>query len=152
MPNFASVMKDEIARLTRREMRPEIDALKKSAASHRADAAALRRRVQELERQLKSLTKVVERSQAPGKSQSVEVDTEAARANRFNAKGLAAVRARSGLSAADFGKLLDVSGQSVYAWEQGKTIPSRENIAAIAALRGLGKKALAARFSELVGS
>jgi DNA-binding transcriptional regulator YiaG len=56
------------------------------------------------------------------------------------AKGLKSHRARLGLSAADFGKLVGVSGKSVYAWESGSSAPRRAQLARIAAVRALGKR------------
>jgi transcriptional regulator with XRE-family HTH domain len=52
---------------------------------------------------------------------------------------------RLGLSAGDFGKLVGVSANSVYAWESGSTIPRREQLAKIAALRAVGKLEAAKR-------
>jgi DNA-binding transcriptional regulator YiaG len=42
------------------------------------------------------------------------------------------------------GKLLCVSAQSVYHWETGKTKPRASQLATIAAVRKLGKRAVAA--------
>jgi transcriptional regulator with XRE-family HTH domain len=47
---------------------------------------------------------------------------------------------RLGLSAADLARLLGVSMQSVYNWEHKKATPRKEQVAAIAALRSVGKK------------
>ena len=75
----------------------------------------------------------------------------AARADkfRFRASGMASNRKRLGLSAADFGLLVGASGQSVYAWEQGKARPRVRNLAAIAALRGVGKREVVERLAAL---
>lgn len=70
---------------------------------------------------------------------------------RFRAAGMASNRKRLGLSAADFGLLVGASGQSVYAWETGKSRPRAQNLAAIAALRGVGKKEVASRLAALKG-
>jgi polyhydroxyalkanoate synthesis regulator phasin len=53
MSNIASVLKDEISRLARKEIKRETSALKKSSTAYRSEIAALKRRVQELERQLR---------------------------------------------------------------------------------------------------
>ena len=53
MSNVASVLKEEIARVARKEIRRETSALKKSSTTHRSEIAALKRRVLELERQLR---------------------------------------------------------------------------------------------------
>ena len=68
---------------------------------------------------------------------------------RFRAAGMASNRKRLGLSAAEFGRLVGASGQSVYLWEQGKAKPRPQYLAAIAALRSAGKKEVAARLAEV---
>ena len=64
---------------------------------------------------------------------------------------MAANRKRLGLSAADFGLLVGATGQSIYAWETGKTKPRPQALAAIAALRGIGKREVEARLASLKG-
>jgi hypothetical protein len=49
MPNIATILKDEIARVARRAIRSEIDSLKKASTAHRSGIAALKRRAQLLE-------------------------------------------------------------------------------------------------------
>jgi len=62
---------------------------------------------------------------------------------------MASNRKRLGLSAADFALLVGATGQSVYAWEAGKAKPRGEMLKAIAALRHVGKREVAARLAEL---
>lgn len=59
---------------------------------------------------------------------------------RFSAKGLAAQRSRLGLSAAQMGLLLGVSGQSIYKWEAGKARPRASQLPAIVQLKKIGKR------------
>lgn len=133
MPNIATVLKEEITRLARKELRGVIATLKKSSAQYRSDIAALKRQVKELERQLgRANRKVSTKSDAPGGG-------ETTKAVRFGAKGFAAQRKRLGLSAAELGILLNCSAQSVYKWEQGKTRPRAGQMPAILALRRLSK-------------
>jgi DNA-binding XRE family transcriptional regulator len=54
--------------------------------------------------------------------------------------GLASHRKRLDLSAENLGKLLGVSGQTIYHWEAGKARPRASQMPAIAALRKLGKR------------
>ena len=68
---------------------------------------------------------------------------------RFSVKGLKSLRARLELSAADFGRLAGASGQSVYNWEAGKTVPAATQRATLASLRGLGKREAAKRLEAL---
>jgi predicted lysophospholipase L1 biosynthesis ABC-type transport system permease subunit len=53
MANIASVLKSEIARLARREIKAEITPLKKAASQYRSSIAALKRQIQDLEKQLR---------------------------------------------------------------------------------------------------
>lgn len=62
---------------------------------------------------------------------------------------MAANRKRLGLSAADFGLPVGTTGQSIYAWETGKAKPRPQNLAEIAALRGIGKTEVAAKLEAL---
>ncbi len=68
---------------------------------------------------------------------------------RFVSKGLKTLRARLGLSAADFGRLVGASGQSIYNWEAGKAVPRASQQTALAAIRGLGKREAAKRLDAL---
>ncbi len=143
MPNIASVFKDEIVRVARKEIRNELAALKKASAAYRAEIAALKRRAQDLEREVKGLARAL------GKAAPRAADEAPGKPTRFSAKGLASQRKRLALSAADCGLLVGASGQSVYNWEAGTARPRASHLAAIAALRKLGKKEANARLDQL---
>ena len=148
MPNIASVLKAEIVRLARKELRSEVDSIRKALAAARAEGAALKRRVSELERSLRQPARVAH-ARPPSPSPSPVEEADGADKFRFRASGMASNRKRLGLSAADFGLLVGASGQSVYAWEQGKARPRGKNLAAIAALRGVGKREVVERLGAL---
>jgi len=143
MPNIASILKDEIARVARKEVRGATAGLKKSAVAHRAEIAALKRRAQVLEQELRRLTK------ASAKLAPVVAEDDSSPPRRFSAKGLASQRKRLGLSAAECGLLVGASGQSVYNWESDKARPQAKHLSALAALKTLGKKEVAARLATL---
>lgn len=150
MPNIATVFKAEITRLARKELRENSENLKKSVAMQRAELASLKRQVQVLETTVKRLTKSAEAIMA--QTQVVVSTGEGGAAGlRFRAKGMAANRARLGLSAADFGLLVGTTGQSIYAWESGKAKPRPQALAAIAALRGIGKREVEEKLASLKG-
>ena len=146
MPNLAALLKTEIARVARKAVRVETLALKKAAATHRAEIAALKRRVKALEQALRQATRAggtrAPRDAEPDIAQASEV-------RRFSAKGFASHRRRLGLSAADVGRLLGTSGQTIYLWESGKARPRASHLAGIAALRTMGKREATARLAEL---
>jgi DNA-binding transcriptional regulator YiaG len=143
MSTFANQLKSEISRLAKKEVRAETQALKKAAAQYRSEIAALKRRVAGLEAQVKKIGKGATRSRV------VETGSkgEAGPALRFRVAGFAALRKKLGISAAEMGQLLGVSVQSVYHWETGKTKPCSGQLAAIAAVRKMGKRAVAERLA-----
>lgn len=143
MPNIASLLKNEISRVARKEVRGETLALKKAVSTYRSEIAALKRRTQALEQQLRRLGKVSAKL-APAAGNEVSAETR-----RFSAKGLVSQRRRLGLSAANCGLLVGASAQSVYNWEEDKVRPRAKHLSAIAALRSMGKKEAAARLEPL---
>lgn len=148
MPNIAVVLKDEIARIARKEVRAQTQDFKKASAQYRTHIAALRRRVDELERQLKRVGRTATRGSAPRAAEEKE-NEEGGTPRRFSATRFAAQRRKLGLSAADFAALLGVSGQSVYKWERGEARPRAKQLETIAALRGIGKREAQARLEKL---
>ena len=143
MPNVATVLKDEISRVARKEVRGETVPLKKAVSAYRTEIAALKRRAQSLEQALKRLNKV--HMTAP---RTAAVDEEPGKF-RFSAKSLASQRRRLGLSSVQCGLLLGASDQSIHNWEHGKTRPLARHLPAIAALRAMSKRDAADRLSLL---
>ncbi len=142
MPNIASVLKGEILRLARKEVRGETEGLKKASAQYRSDIAGLKRRVAALEKLLsRQEKKSVGKPASPG-------DGEANTRLRFSAKGLAKQRQRLGLSAAEAGALLGVSAQTIYNWEAGKSKPRQQQLTAIASFRTMGKRQAKAQLAS----
>ena len=144
MPNIATALKSEMSRIARREVRAETQSLKKQSGQHRGQIAALKRQVLGLEKQL--------RRQANGSqpTRPIQADEPERTGLRFRAKGFAAHRQRLGLSAAQAGALLGVSGQSIYHWESGKARPRASQLPAIAALRKLNKRQAAAALDQVM--
>ena len=140
MSNLSSVLKGEITRLARKEIKISVDPLRKSNAAYRREVAELKRQLESLQRELKARTKP---------SRDTKDGANRARTPRFTAIGLKALRARLGLSATDFGHLVGASGQSIYNWEAGKAVPRANQQAALAAVRGLGKREAAKRLESL---
>ena len=145
MSSFADQLKSEIARIARKEVRAETKVLKKANAQSRADIAALKRRLADMERALARLSKGA--GKVPRAKADADEGASAAQGLRFRVGGFSSLRKKLGLSAADMGKLIGVSAQSVYHWETGKSRPRASQLAAIAAVRKLGKREVAARLA-----
>lgn len=145
MPNIASILKEEISRLARKEVRTEIERLRKAGAQYRSDIAELKRRVAALEKQ-----SAQREGKAPQKAGS-PADNELTGRTRFSAKGFASQRQKLGLSAAEMGSLVGVSAQTIYNWEAEKSRPRQAQMATVAAMRGMGKRQAKARLEALAG-
>ena len=149
MANLATVLKSEITRIARRELRAETESLQKAAAHYRSEIAALKRKVAELERQVAKVGKSIVKATPDGAK--LDGNGSAEIKIRYSARSMAAQRKRLGLSAENMGKLFGVSGQTIYGWETGGSRPRNGQMAAIAAVRKLGKAEAAAIVESLSG-
>lgn len=132
MPNIAALLKGEITRIARREVRVETERLKQASTAYRAQVRDLRDQVAALKRQVAQLTK------ANGTAKPVASPIDASKA-RFSPAKLRRHRERLELSAAKFGQLFGVSAQTVYNWEAG-TRPGKDHLVMISQLRRLTKR------------
>lgn len=143
MPNIASVLKGEISRIARKEMKSGTSVLRKASAQYRREIAQLKRQVSSLLRKVSLMEKRVLK----------EIPTQAAEAEtkkyRFSPKGLLAQRKRLGLSAESFAKLVGVSSLTIYSWEKGSSRPRKTLLPVLASIRTIGKKEAQARLEQM---
>jgi DNA-binding transcriptional regulator YiaG len=136
MPNVNAVLAQEINRLSKRVVNINTKVTKRLVTQHRRDIAALKRQVHSLTQRLASVEKTTSRAAA-----SLTVHPEVLEKGRFRAMGVKAHRRKLGLSAEDYGKLVGVSGLTIYNWESGKAKPrNKATVAKWLAVRGLGKR------------
>lgn len=143
MSNIAALLKQEISRLVRKELKSETESLKKASSRYRSEIAELKRRIASLEQQMKAAERQ-SRKQHPA-----TVPAEVESSVRFRADGLKKHRERLGLSAAALGSILEISPQTIYNWEAGKTRPSKEQVGKIAILRKMGKREVQDRLAVM---
>ncbi len=139
MPNIAVVLKEEIRRLAKKEVKAQVGSTKKAVVQYRSEIAKLKRSLGQQEREITLLKKKQGQPQAK----------EPLEAARFSARSVKAQRSRLGLSAADYGKLVGVSGLTIYNWEHEKARPRKAQLAALVAVRGIGKREAIMKLAEL---
>ena len=144
MPNIASVLKEEITRLVRKELKSETEAIKKASGRYRSEIAELKRRIAGLEQQVKA----AERQARKPVTQVAAVEEPSPNV-RFRADGLKKHRERLGISAPVLASILQVSPQTIYNWEAGTSRPNREMTERIAILRKMGKKEVQERLAAM---
>jgi DNA-binding transcriptional regulator YiaG len=142
---LAIALKDEIRRLARKEIKAQTGRTTRAVAQYRREIAQLKRQQRELERKLARI------QAQSSKTQSAPAAAELNGDARFSARSVKAQRRRTGLSAADYAKLVGVSPLTIYNWENKKSRPRPGQQATLIALRGLGKRAAQAKL-ELVAA
>lgn len=145
MSNLTSALKSEVFRIARKLLRSEVDPLRKTVSLHRSEIAALKKRL----RQLEQPAARVRKTDSPS---AVAIATKRATPWRFSGADLLAQRKRLGLSAAATGRLFQVSGQTIYNWEAGKSHPDAKYRDRFSALRKLNKSAATEIVQSIVGS
>lgn len=144
MPNIATILKSEITRVARKEIRTELESLRKTVQVQRTHLASARREIADLAKEQKGLLKLVENlaKAAYGRPGMVAAglpspksDGEGGTPRRFSAGRLAAHRAKLGLSAADYAKLAGVSSPTLTKWETGASRPNQEQLDRLVAVR-----------------
>lgn len=147
MPNIAKVLREEIARISRKEAKAAVTPVRKPSVRVRKDVADLKRRMAALEKLVKVL---VTQMSKIGAAQPV-APAEPAGRGWISGKGIKSLRKRLGVSQAEFAKLVGVSDQAVYLWES-KTgmLKLRESTkAAVMAVRGIGARDARRRLEEM---
>jgi len=143
MPNIAVTFRQEITRLARREIRGQTLGLRKASAQFRRDIAELKRHASELKSEVARLER------RAGKDVAHRITEAAPAKSRFTAKGVVSQRSRLGISAADYGKLIGVTGHTIYKWEHGTSRPRRAQLSALASIRHLGKREALASLEQM---
>jgi DNA-binding transcriptional regulator YiaG len=147
MTTLAIALKDEIRRLSRKEIKAQTGTTARAVAQFRREIARLKRQQREHEKKIAFL-EAQTRKNLRSRSVVAELNGDA----RFSARSVTAQRHRTGLSAANYAKLVGVSPLTIYNWEHNKSRPRKEQFAALIALRGLGKREAQAKLALIAGA
>ncbi len=142
--SFAAALKQEITRLARKEIKANTDSTRRAVAQFRRDIAELKRGVKAMEGRLAAL----EREEKKRVGQPA-ASSDLAEGARFAPRWVRSHRERIGFSQADYATLVGVSPMTIYNWEHGKTKPGKEQLAALVAVRRLGKREAERRWEML---
>jgi len=134
MGKIESMIKSEIQRLARREIRSTFRPLKREVRTMRLKLSGLMKGFGTLNRISKEQ---VQRASAQFKLESSPEEIKIA---RFSPARIRALRLKKGLSQKELGMLIGVSLGTVVLWEKGKITPKAERKGALIALRKLKKR------------
>ena len=144
--NMMSVFKAEIGRLAKKEARAVVKPIQKASATYRGLIASLRKQVVSLQKEVAMLKR-----SAPRADKVLATKTEPEGRFWITGKGVKAMRKRTGLTQAKFGKLIGVSVPTVVNWEKAKgkvEIRRKETMARLQGLKGKGKREVAGILGE----
>ena len=138
MPNIATVLKDEITRLVRKETKAEFAALKKENSMLRKELASLKKEI------AKYCAKpaAAKLGRKPAAVKAKPVSAEKVSGKKVTGKAIKRLREKFGLSQSVFATLMGLTGQTVYQWEK-KSGPIRfrgEGELRYNEIKNLGKK------------
>jgi DNA-binding transcriptional regulator YiaG len=147
MPNFVKVLKEEIARIGRKESRIALRIVRVSAIRLKKDVAKLKKQVSKLEKENRFLLSLEKKRPL---QQSV-AGAVGGRKPRITAKGIRSLRRKLRLSQVEFAKLLGTTSQTVYLWERKNgALKLRGNMASsILSIRGLGAREAKRKTAEI---
>ncbi len=144
MTTFADSLKKEIARVARKELREEIETLRKASSLQRSEISMLKKSLNTFETQLKKLGKG---SVAPATTVKVKLTSPAdvprgkpGRKVEFSAERLKTQRAKLGFTQEQMAGLLGVSSLSIWKWESGGATPRASRVPLILQRLALGKR------------
>lgn len=157
MSTIANALKSEIARVSRKEIKAEVLALRKASSAHRAEIAALKRALKTLASLVRQLQKssagagATVQARPPVAASAGSSERRAVAGKRrpdFSGELLLAHRTKLGLTQVQMARLIGASALSVYKWESGKARPRAAQQEQIAAALKLGKRAAWAKLND----
>ncbi len=144
MSNLMIVMKDEMRRIARKEIKVSISGLKKDRAAQRKAIAALKRQAKQDRKTIDALTEAAAR-QVKQSMPGLQKDA------RITARGVKALRRKLKLSQADFGRLVGVTGITIMKMEkhQGPLNIRKKTRQAYLPIMNIGVKEARLRLEQL---
>ena len=151
MPNIANVLREEIQRLAKRQVRAELRTVRRDHVRLKKIVADLRHQMAALDRTSRELVKKVTPVVAAKETKDA---TEKAAKLRPTSTSLKKLRVRLGMTQVQFGKLLGVSGQAVVQWasREGRIRMRKTTLSALAGIQTIGKREAWRRLEEMVES
>jgi DNA-binding transcriptional regulator YiaG len=139
MNTFSNAFRAEVVRMARKELKPELQAMRKSLTSHRSEIASLKREIKALSSQFKASKRLSKTDQPPAEEAAFE-PRKGGRQWTFKPEALTAKRIELGVTGLDMAKLLQASPLSVRKWETGNANPRAAQLVRIRDVLTMGKR------------
>jgi len=135
MGKVETIIKSEIVRLAKREMKQNFVPLSRQVRSLKATFSQLRKAVQNLQRQAAQQEKMTGGKQLP-----LEASPEEMKKARFSPRLIKSLRKRLGVSQKEMALLAGVTVGAIFQWEKGIFEPRGEKKKMLVALRKLRRR------------
>ena len=139
MNTFSNAFRAEVVRMARKELKPELQGMRKAITSHRSEIAALKREVKALTSQLKTAQRQTKVAIAVSPSDQTKVSNRSGSDEFvFSPELLAQMRIALGATQIEMASLLTVSTLSYSRWEKGQAHPRAKQLEKIAEVARMG--------------
>ena len=145
MAKIESIIKSEITRLAKHEVRSVSRPLRKEVWGMRIKLSNLIKNFTVLDRLAKEFVKT------KSTESKLEASPEEVKTSRLTPDRIAGLRKKLGISQRELGVLVGASTGAVLSWEKGKFRPQREKKAALVALRKVRKRDVRKMLGEKAG-
>ncbi len=135
MARFEAIIKSEIVRLAKREVRKISVPLGRDVRSMKSTVSQLRKAVSTLQRITAQQQKQLEKGEMP-----LEAAPEEVKLSRFSPRLIRSLRGHLGITQKELAILTGVTVGAVHLWESGRFKPSEKKKAVMVALRKLGRR------------
>ena len=135
MARFEAIIKSEIVRLAKREVRKISVPLGRDVRSLKSTVSQLRKAVLMLQRIAAQQQRALEKGETP-----LEAAPEEVKVSRFSPRLIRSLRGHLGLTQKELAVLTGVTVGAVHLWESGQFKPSEKKKAVMVALRKLGRR------------
>jgi DNA-binding transcriptional regulator YiaG len=135
MGKFEGIIKSEIIRLAKREVRKITVPLSRDVRFLKSSASQLRKFVLNLQRTAASHQKEIEKGKSP-----LEAGQEEVKSARLSPRLIRSLRRHLGITQKELAVLAGVTIGAVHQWESGQFKPSMKKKSVLVALRKLGRR------------
>lgn len=145
MPNIAEVLKQEIGRLARKEVKIGCTPLQNQIRELRKTVSAQKQVISQLE---KSISRLATSSAEGGKAIPAAEEEDVQVKVRLSPASIKRIRNRFKISQGQLAQLLEVSTNTIVRWEAGTSVPRARYKQELGKLRGMGKREIKKRLEE----
>ncbi len=146
MPNYTSVLNEEISRIARKEIKAVLDPLSAKVIDQKKKISTQSKVIDDLEKRIALLEDLLGFEEIIDAS---AISEEEILKSRITPKYISGLRSKHELSRNEMAMLLDINPNSIYLWETGRAVPRNDAKAKLIQLKKMGKRELKQLLDEI---